>query len=67
MGFLDGSPRAATVIATEAVSSQVLNRERFEALSANRPDITQKVLQNLCTELAKRLRSIHTQLAQERQ
>jgi len=67
MGFLDGSPRAATVIATEAVSSQVLNRERFEALSANRPDITQKVLQNLCTELAKRLRSIHTQLARERQ
>ena len=67
MGFLDGSPRAATVIATEAMSSQVLSRERFEALSVNRPDITQKVLQNLCAELAKRLRSIHTQLARERQ
>ena len=67
MGFLDGSPRAATVITTEAMSSQVLSRERFEALSVNRPDITQKVLQNLCAELAKRLRSIHTQLARERQ
>jgi sulfate permease, SulP family len=65
MGFLDGSPRAATVVATEAMSSQVLSRERFEALSMNRPDITQKVLQNLCAELAKRLRSIHTQLARE--
>jgi sulfate permease, SulP family len=67
MGFLDGSPRAATVIATEVMSSQVLSRERFDVLSVNRPDITQKVLQNLCAELAKRLRSIHTQLARERQ
>ena len=67
MGFLDGSPRAATVVATEVMSSQVLSRERFETLSMLRPDITQKVLQNLCAELAKRLRSIHTQLARERQ
>ena len=67
MAFLDGSPRAASVVVTEAMTSQVLSRERFEALSVNRPDITQKVLQNLCAELAKRLRSIHTQLARERQ
>ena len=67
MGFLDGSPRAATVVATEVISSQVLSRERFETLSMLRPDITQKVLQNLCAEMAKRLRSIHTQLARERQ
>jgi sulfate permease, SulP family len=67
MGFLDGSPRAATVVATEVMSSQVLSRERFDALSLHRPDITQKVLQNLCAELAKRLRSIHTQLTRERQ
>ncbi len=67
MGFLDGSPRTATVVATEVMSSQILSRERFETLSMLRPDITQKVLQNLCAELAKRLRSIHTQLARERQ
>ncbi len=67
MGFLDGSPRAATVVATEVMSSQVLSRERFDSLSLHRPDITQKVLQNLCAELAKRLRSIHTQLVRERQ
>jgi sulfate permease, SulP family len=67
MAFLDGSPRAASVVVTEAMSSQVLSRERFETLSLLRPDITQKVLQNLCAELAKRLRSIHTQLARERQ
>ena len=65
MGFLDGTPRAADVVATEALESQVLSYARFVALSENHPEITQKVLQNLCTELAKRLRSMHAQLARE--
>ncbi|WP_151446580.1 SLC26A/SulP transporter family protein [Lacisediminimonas profundi] len=66
MGFLDGTPRSATVQAVEPVHSQVLSRERFDALSRSHPEITQRVMQNLCTEMAIRLRSMHGLIARER-
>jgi sulfate permease, SulP family len=67
MGFLDGTPRAADVVAVDQVTSHRLSHARFTALSQAHPEITQKVLQNLCTELANRVRSLHAQLARERQ
>jgi sulfate permease, SulP family len=66
MGFLDGTPRAADAVAVDHVTSHMLSHARFVALSQEHPAITQKVLQNLCTELANRLRSLHAQLARER-
>ncbi|MFM2083374.1 MAG: hypothetical protein RLY95_192 [Pseudomonadota bacterium] len=66
MGFLDGTPRAADVMARDEMICQVLTRERFDVLAKAHPDITQQVLQNLCAELATRLRSIHSLLVQDR-
>ncbi len=66
MGFLDGSPRAADVFAAEPLLAHVLQRERFDALSLSHPEIAQQMLQNLCVELASRLRSLHKLLARER-
>jgi SulP family sulfate permease len=66
MGFVNGTPRAADVMATEPVQSLVLSRESFDALSREHPAITQRIMQNLCTELAHRLRSLHPLIARER-
>lgn len=66
MCFLDGTPRAADVQATAPLVSLVLSRERFDALSQHHPEITQRMLQNLCTELASRLRALHGLIAHER-
>jgi sulfate permease, SulP family len=66
MGFLDGTPRAADVVTAEALVSHVLSREHFEALSVSHPDVAQHMLQNLCTEMASRLRSLHVLISRER-
>jgi sulfate permease, SulP family len=59
MGFLTSTPRAADVYATQPLVSQVLTRERFDQLSQAQPQIAQQLMQNLCTELASRLRALH--------
>lgn len=66
MGFLDGTPRAAHVVAVEPLVSHVLSRERFEALSEQHPEVAQHILEVLCKELANRLRSLHQLIARER-
>jgi sulfate permease, SulP family len=66
MGFLDGTPRAADVYATRPLVSLVMSRRRFDDLSRSHPAIAQAVMQNLCCELARRLRSLHLLLARER-
>lgn len=66
MGFLDGTPRAADVVAAEALVSHVLRREHFDALSITHPDVAQHILQNLCTEMANRLRSLHVLISRDR-
>ena len=66
MGFLDGTPRSADVVATEPLVSHVLSRERFEKLSQQHPEVAQHLLQNLCKELANRLRYLHQLISRER-
>ena len=66
MGFLDGTPRAADVVAAEPLVSHILSRERFDALSASHPEVAQHMLQNLCMELAARLRALHVLISRER-
>jgi SulP family sulfate permease len=66
MGFLDGTPRTAHVVATEPLVTHVLNRVRFDELSRSHPGVAQQILQNLCEELAKRLRYLHQLISRER-
>ena len=66
MGFLDGTPRAADVYATGPLVSLAMSRRRFDDLNCSHPAIAQAVMQNLCCELARRLRSLHFLIARER-
>lgn len=66
MGFLDGSPRAADVVAVEPLVSLTLSRERFNTLSQQHPEVAQQILQILCKELANRLRFLHQLISRER-
>ena len=66
MGFLDGSPRAADVVAVEPLVSLTLSRESFDALSQQHPEVAQQILQILCKELASRLRFLHQLISRER-
>jgi CRP-like cAMP-binding protein len=65
-GFLVGVQRAADAVALNKVTTQKLSYERFQALSLQHPEISQRVLQNLCFELVNRLRSLHMQIERER-
>lgn len=68
VGFLvEGIQRAADAIALDQVTTQMLSYERFQALSLDHPEISQKILQNLGYELVNRLRSLHMQIERERQ
>lgn len=66
MGFLDGSPRAADVVAVEPLVSLTLSRENFDALGRQHPEVAQQILQILCKELASRLRFLHQLISRER-
>ncbi len=66
MGFLDGTPRAADVVAVEPLVSHVLSRERFELLNQQHPEAAQHIWQSLCKELANRLRFLHQMVSRER-
>ena len=66
MGFLDGSPRAADVVAVEPLVSLTLSRESFDALSQQHPEVAHQILQILCKELASRLRFLHQLISRER-
>jgi sulfate permease, SulP family len=56
LGFLDGAPRSATVVAQEAVLAYELTREAFEALRRQSPETAFRIANNLTLDLAARLR-----------
>jgi sulfate permease, SulP family len=65
-GFLVGVQRAADAVALDSVTTHKLSYERFQTLSLLHPELSQRVLQNLCFELVNRLRSLHMQIERER-
>lgn len=56
MALLELGLRSATVIADEDIEIYQLSRDNFEALMKLRPEAGAKVLRNMATELAQRLR-----------
>ena len=56
LGFLDGAPRSATVVAQEHVLVYELTRESYEALRKQWPDTAYAITHNLTLDLAARLR-----------
>lgn len=56
IGFLDGSPRSATIVAEEDVTVAILARANYDALCRSDPQIVQRLLANIALDLATRLR-----------
>ena len=59
MGFLDGSPRSATVVAETSVHALCMSRAAFAALGAEAPGTVQQILTQLTMDLSARLRHAH--------
>jgi sulfate permease, SulP family len=56
VGFLDNTPRSATVVAQEDLSVYVLSRETYDALCISDAEIMHQIMRNLTLDLAVRLR-----------
>ena len=56
VGFLDGAPRSATVVAHEDTTVAILTRESYQALGASAPRAVERLLANIALGLAARLR-----------
>jgi glutaminase len=56
MGFLDGSPRSAHVIATAPVRYRIISRQLFDMLDVEHPNLKITLLKNLSLLLAANLR-----------
>lgn len=56
VGFLDGSPRSASVVAHDDVMVASLTREAYEHLCRSMPGLVPKLLANMAVALASRLR-----------
>jgi glutaminase len=56
MGFLDGSPRSADVVATSAVVARVIDRALFARLETERPAAKIRLLEGLARQLSANLR-----------
>ncbi len=63
MALLDGSPRAASIIADTDVECDLLGLDDFEALGASHPGIKIKLLENLCLSLTRKLRKSNRDLS----
>lgn len=63
MGFLDGSPRSADVIATEQVSYRVISKALFERLGEERPRVKILLLEYLSRLLSYNLRKSNAEAA----
>lgn len=63
MALLDGSPRAATIVADTDVDCDLLELDDFEALGAVHPLIKIKLLENLCLNLSRKLRKSNRDLS----
>lgn len=62
MAFLDGTPRFADGVAMESVQTYSLNRQAFDELARQRPELTQHLLLHFCSEIAERLRFANQKL-----
>ena len=56
VGFLDGAPRSATVVAQDGLSVLVLTRASFDTLRATHPNVVYQMMLNITLELASRVR-----------
>lgn len=56
MGFLDGTPRSATVLAEEETLVAVLTREAFDRMGREAPDVARQLVANIAIDVATRLR-----------
>jgi len=63
MALIDGSPRAASIVADTDIECDVLEVGDFEALGAVYPAIKIKLLQELCLSLSRRLRKSNRDLS----
>lgn len=63
MGFLDGSPRSADVVALESVTFRVISKQLFDRLDIERPMLKIKLLEHLSYLLSSNLRKSNTEVA----
>jgi glutaminase len=56
LAFLDGSPRAANIVALGPVTCRVIDRQLFDALGELHPRLKAKILTELALQLSARLR-----------
>ncbi len=56
MAFIDGQPRAATLLAEDDVECAVLERSDFDLLQQSHPAIYARILRNIAASLAAKLR-----------
>ncbi len=63
MGFLDGSPRSADVVALDQITFRVLTRQLFDRLDNDYPQLKIKLLQQLSSLLSANLRKSNAELA----
>jgi glutaminase len=61
MGFLDGSPRSADVIALEPVVCRVIDRSLFQKMELERPQIKIRMLEQIARHLSSNLRRANTE------
>ena len=64
MSFLDGSPRSATVVASEDTEAFCLTYEHFQALRQDNPELATTLSLNIAKEISQRLRRTTDQLGQ---
>lgn len=62
MSMLDGEPRFATCVATEATTLAVLDRDRLARIIVEQPLLGSKILMELVLMLSQRLRTTSTRL-----
>jgi glutaminase len=63
MALIDGSPRAASIVADTDVECDLLALDDFEALGEANPLIKIKLLENLCLSLSRKLRKSNRDLS----
>jgi len=57
IGFLDGAPRSASVVAQEDSTVAILGRDAFDTLRHSHPQIVHRILSNIALDVAVRLRN----------
>jgi glutaminase len=63
MGFLDGSPRSADVVALDHVDFRVISRQLFDLLDKDHPGLKIKLLEHLARLLSSNLRKSNTEVS----